>query len=457
MVTESGVFWRSDRPEKKVPGHLAIAENGRPSLEVHGKLIGGEELRSHDADSGVLIFGLMMGARRKVTLVDCRDNGGAEVFGMGADLQEQRIHVGVSIRGAHVTGATEVYSAARLRVAGTDAWANFPPIRRAGGTGIVAPDLDLPETETPAGVVISIDEDLEGTMGVAGGRLTRRIWVKVAGLDNLTLRQIDQEYTTPIASYLRLALGAKSPLAGLELEYQGQWLRVQHPGLPLDAEPTVERGHVFLPLASAGPEVIRGFLDVYKLTGPVAPVLADLLPGGDNLNLQTQVLELTTIAEGVHRNLYKEDERIPEEDAERIRALVKTAIKDESERHRQIVGGSLSYLEEPNYKARMKRLAGEVSTALPGACGNEARWAQVVSDARNSFAHRKEGFLTDESVDEYYAVSQSLRWVLVANLLLRSGVSAETLARATRDNNRYANFLHNVRSALPSVYASRSE
>lgn len=465
MVTQSGVFWLANRPEKKVAGHLYVDDDGRPSLEVHGKLVVGNELHSHNDDTGemsraaleptdLLILGLMIDMPRRVTLTGCMAVGGHGVLGIGMELEEQKIHVGVLIRGAHVAGSAQVYSAARVRVADTDVWANFPPIQRAAGeAAISAPDLDLPTAETASGVLLSIDENTGGTFGsLTEGRLTRSISVQVDSFGDLRLRQIDREYATPITSYLRLALGTNSPLTGIEVNHEGTWLQVQHPGVRRNVDSTRKSHQVFLPLATAGLEVIGEFLEVYKKTGPVAPVLADLLPGGSSLNLETQVLELTTIAEGVHRNLYIEDERMPTEDAERIKRSVAKAVEGEIDRYRQIVNGSLSYLQEANYKTRVKRLASEVAQAMPGVCGNESRWVKVVSDARNSFAHRKENFLPEQTTDEYYAVSQSLRWVLTGNLLLKSGVPAETLSIATRSSALYQQFLRNMKGALPSVY-----
>lgn len=212
---------------------------------------------------------------------------------------------------------------------------------------------------------------------------------------------------------------------------------------------------VLLPLSTMGIHVLAKFLDLSNQLNPLAPVVADASSGLQRSTVETQVLELTTVAEGLHRSIYTEDLRLSPEEAERIRGSVTTALASEPERHTKIVQGLLQHLESPNYKTRLNRLASVAETLMPGVSGNKNEWVKRVDKARNAFAHRAQGPLSREDVDEYYAISQSMRWVLIAVFLVNSGVSVEDCSARIQENSRYRQFLRNMNSSLPSVFVTQ--
>lgn len=392
-----------------------------------------------------------------MTLVDCMTTGRKEVHFTRVPLNQQKLQARIMVRGGHISGRDETFTGVRVRVSDIDTWAGLPGFRREdpdeSRVAISLRRVNLPPAETSKGAELSIKEQIGASWGsLIEARIVRSVWIQAEPFGDLTLRQIDRAYVSPIVSYLSFALGADSPLTAIQVKSGEDWLEVRHSGMHADPGQRVQSGDVLLPLRAAGLDVLSGFLDVYEKTGPGAPVIANLLPRGSNPNIETQVLELTTVAEGIHRTLFPEDVRMSEEDADRLRTLVAAAITEEDDRHQQIVNGSLSHLEEASYKQRLKRVVAEVAAAMPGVCGKDNRWVNTVYDARNSFAHRKQGFLEEELIDEFYAVSQSLRWVLMGVLLLQSGLSAETLAAAVQQNQQYQLFLDHMRSSLPSVY-----
>ncbi|MCZ2847459.1 HEPN domain-containing protein [Modestobacter sp. VKM Ac-2978] len=469
MTSETGVFWLSSDPDKTLPGHLTFSDTGTPILEVHGQLTPSMQVISHNEETGatmmgpadeptdLLVHGLLESTPRRVTLIDCMTTGRNEVHFIGAPLDRHKLQARVMVRGAHLASGEETFNGVRVRAADIDAWASLPRVQRENpeeeGVAVRLARLNLPPVETSKGVKLSLKEQLGASWGsLVEGRITRSVWIQAENLGDLTLRRIDTSFASPIVTYLSFALGSSSPLTALEVQSGEDWLEVRHGGLRPDPGPRVQVGDVLLPLHEAGLEVLSGFLDTYEQVGPAAAVVAGLLPRGSNPNIETQVAELTTVAEGVHRTLFPEDVRMGEEDAERLHALVAAAIAQEDDRLQQIVNGSVSRLEEANYKQRLKRLVSETTEALPGVCGKDNRWVSSVYNARNSFAHRTQGFLEENLIDEFYAVSQSLRWVLMGLLLLRSGVSAETLAARAQQNQQYQLFQDHMRSSLPSVY-----
>jgi hypothetical protein len=469
MTSEAGVFWLPSEPDTRVPGHLILPDKGPPTLELHGPLASSQKVVSHNPETGelvmdrieepaeVLIYGFLEDSPRLVTLVDCMGIGGKDVlFGL-VPLEQPRYQARNTIRGAHISGASETFTAVRIRVGDIDTWASLPSFEREKSTEDAAiirvRRMNLAPVDTSKGAKLSLVEQIGSSWGsLVEGRIARSVWLQIESFGALTLRQIDRDYVSPIASYLSFALGAYSPLTAVQVKAEDKWLDVRHGGMSPDSPDRVQRGDVLLPLDVAGLDIVARYLDVYEKAGPAAPVIANLLRNGSNPNIETQVLELTTVAEGIHRRLFPEDTRMTEDDAQRLQGLVAAAITKEDDRHQIIVKGSISRLEEASYNQRLRRLVAEVKAAMPGVCGRDNRWVNSVYDARNSFAHRTQGFLDENLIDEFYAVSQSLRWVLMGVLLLQSGVPAETLAARVQQNQQYRLFKNHMLSSLPSVY-----
>jgi len=314
---------------------------------------------------------------------------------------------------------------------------------------------DVNTLATSKGGALTLAEEIELSQGsFVEAKITRSVWVQMTQLDKLTYHEIDANYITPIVAYLRFALGASVPLSGARLQLDDQWLDVVHSGMSLDEDENVAERDVFLPFQVAGLTVLSKFLDVYEQVGPAVAVTESALSNRRHATVDTLILELTTVAEGLHRTLFPEQERIPRADATRIRALIDGALRDETDpRYRQIVTGSaMRFLEEPNYKSRLHRLAEEVADAMPAVCGDRQKWVKKVDEARNSFAHRTGGFIPHDRVNETYILTKSLQWLLMGNVLLASGVPSETLRQRLDEYQPYQFFLRNARASASDVY-----
>src|SRR6202044_1619135 len=111
------------------------------------------------------------------------------------------------------------------------------------------------------------------------------------------------------------------------------------------------------------------WLNQVKALGPLPSAVADLT-GLSTISLESQVLQLTTAAEGLHRTLFPEDRRIGDDDtADAIRRRAGDAVKELHPKAKEYVSGLLGFVAEPGYKARLKKLAEEVSTSIPGVTG----------------------------------------------------------------------------------------
>lgn len=83
---------------------------------------------------------------------------------------------------------------------------------------------------------------------------------------------------------------------------------------------------------------------------------------------------------------------------------------------------------------------------------NFGRWSKVVAGCRNDLAHRKSGTITPETSGLYAAVVYSLRWFLIAVLLLETGISQNDLRKRILEKQAYRPFVQRAPDMLPEVY-----
>jgi hypothetical protein len=269
----------------------------------------------------------------------------------------------------------------------------------------------------------------------------------------MTVEELDRRFVTPLASLLSLAADTDCPPVAVEVatSFEEPWLTVHHSGLEAPAvEPRPWYLHL-LPLHLLGLERLATWLDAVERLGPLPPVVArsTARSGG---TLETQLLELTTVTEGLHRRLFPESRRLSEEQEAAARGTVGTAIADLDEEVRTTVSGALQHIEEPSFPQRLVELAECIEHAVPGVTGRGNRWKRCVTDVRNDFAHRSRGFLQTARIDELVAVRESLRWLLTGLLLLQTGLPPAELAARVKDHQPYVLFLQQARDRLPRIF-----
>ena len=175
--------------------------------------------------------------------------------------------------------------------------------------------------------------------------------------------------------------------------------------------------------------------------------------------IETSVLELTTVAEGLARRLWPDAVRMSGDEATRARELAAAAFEQQPAELAEVVGAALGYLEELSYPQRLLQLAELVEGIAPGVLGRRtvegrpSRWKALVCGARNEFAHRLQGvWLDDDRIDRYLTVTGSLRWLLTAVLLLETGLPAALLATQFGQHQPYLFFLRQAKEWQPQVY-----
>ncbi len=234
------------------------------------------------------------------------------------------------------------------------------------------------------------------------------------------------------------------------------WLTVRHAAAKGPADEIISPSRMLLPLAEIGMEGVAAWLDSIVRLGPLPSVVAQAA-SSQNDTLEAQLLELTTVAEGMHRLLLPKRTRMTKEQAKEARRKALLGVNDLPEDVQAAVQDALHHLTELSYPRRLLDLAGYVEEAVPGVTGNTAEWKKRVVNARNGCVHQLEhGFLNAESADESIAVFLSLQWLLTGMLLLQTGISPSQLGSRLTNHEPYRLFLDQVRTWLPAVYNSQT-
>lgn len=474
MNAENGLFWVADAPESAVQGSLVVDEEQGIRLELAGALtpawvstpqpvaddatVSVVELTPAHDDDHLLVHGVLLNSPRLATLVDCITIQRRDVGTPSGGFETQVLSPRYMLRGSHSAGNEQLFDAVRIRVTNIDSWANLAGFTispfDAGSATLSYNKPPTIEARCTSGARVKVHEALSRSWPRAtGGHISRKTWIQCDEFKECTYEEIQRRFVTPLVSYLSMLIGTRSPLVDVSLRSADTWMSVSSRNLP-NNESTAEKrpDEILLPLGVVSFDTVAKFIDLSEAVGPLPPVIADAHGYLSRATLETQVLELATVAEGLHRRAFPDETRMGRNDADRLRSNITAALVDEDQKLRDVVQGMLTHLEDMGYARRLAALADRVSNGLPGATGNAKKWVKAVANARNSYAHRTSGYLDKGVIDEFFAVSSSLKWVLTGVCILESGVSEVVLAARVQDHPTYRQFLKNMREALPSVY-----
>lgn len=216
------------------------------------------------------------------------------------------------------------------------------------------------------------------------------------------------------------------------------------------------------------------WIDFRKRSGALDAAAVDSSHG---TTIQTEVLTLAAVAEGLHRRLFEKRKRVPAlskgdvkraKEAAREAAIGRLQGLGRGERQpltaadinefNDAMGQAFSFLNEVTFSTRMADLVGMAQSAIPDIVDEFADWPNAVKYARNILAHQgtqPPGETLDQFHDLLIALGYSIAWVLRTVLLVEAGFDGATLQPAYGDYSRYAHHIANVRSLLAgSSYAA---
>lgn len=286
---------------------------------------------------------------------------------------------------------------------------------------------------------------------VDGVKLGRRVFVEIGGFLPVSWQEVDRLYVRPLRSYLQACVLAECAVTDVAVQAGGKWMSLL--ARNIGQAQTPKASEVVLQLPDVGIGSLGEWLDCVDDSGPAPAVVSDSFADRSR-SLETQLLELATVAEGLHRMIFPQRDRLDAVVAARVKTLVRDAIAAESDQLRNIVNSRFSYIEEMSYPHRLRDLALEAEHAIPGIAGRVNKWTAEVTGARNSFAHGKKVDFDDKAVDTLLGVVESLRWVLLIVLLLNSGIPINVLRERIGEGQAYERFRSEAAILLPAVYRS---
>ena len=386
-------------------------------------------------DKPLTIHGKMHDMIGKVTALDCiLVRARSDLFDVyNQEPGEYLVRPQRVLFGDYISGTSQTFTGIRLRTSDLDAWvrlSGFSWIR--GKSGYQHIEYNPPWCDSVGlanGATLTFYEDVRMVRSsVRGGSIERDTWLEVSQLLPSSWQEIDAQIVTPLCSLIALCLGEVNKPTRVQLTVDGgNWLELCMdriaPCLPSqDIEPLA----LFRQLQLVG---VADWLDKVDDLGPLPPVVAHLSSRQSSMKLETGILELTTVLEGLHARLFSEEQRFDEKTLKDIKKRVLDAVDDMDSAVANVLGGLMVNLREPSYSRRLARLAETVSLITPGICGKVNKWVAEVSKIRNKYAHRTAGFIKEGDIDAQVVVLESLRWLLRCVLLLEAGIQPEALAR----------------------------
>jgi hypothetical protein len=274
-------------------------------------------------------------------------------------------------------------------------------------------------------------------------------WAEVVGLPARSYRDIERTIIVPICSLLTLATGQRYSPSEIEVSpEEGTWWPIHSPSQvnenPPASQPLIRPSEI-------STQVIAHWLDRADTLGSLPAAVASLF--GDSLPIETQVLILTTIAEGLHRALHPDRTRFTPEHGKDVQNVATAAVRKFDAGAADAVKGFLSHVHELGYGTRLMQLAASAEELVPGITGNTKRWKNIVYDTRNEYAHKPSTqWMSEADIDRILTVTQSLQWVLRLLFLDQAGLKSELLTASFRSSQRYRYFLKGVAEWQPGIY-----
>jgi len=364
--------------------------------------------------------------------------------------------------GAHVDGTKAQFTRIRVRLRHLDAWAALAgfaltPDQSTGKLTLTFEKPDAPFAPLANGARVTLSQEAGWSWPtVCGGQLERQVSIEVLDMPPTTYRDLDRSIVKPLMNLLTLAVDAECPLVAemVSVGPEHPWLTVHHAAQQNPAAEIIPLPRILLPLSETGMEGVAAWLDSIGRLGPLPSVVARVASSSDD-TVEAQLLELSSVAEGLHRLLLPHRQRMTKEQASEARRKAVEAVKDLAEDVRNAVEAALHHLTDQSYPRRLLDLAEHVKHAVPGVTGNTAEWKKRVTSARNDFAHKLEhGFLDEATAEESVAVLLSLRWLLTGLLLLQTGIDPAVLGDRLIGHESYQLFLTQAQAWLPAVYGN---
>ncbi|WP_433223419.1 HEPN domain-containing protein [Microtetraspora malaysiensis] len=477
-----GFFWLPDRPERRIRGTLTFTV-GSARLRTEGVLLSTLRRSTVQSDIGeqyelvtsdlwpqdVLVHGALddhhdSPHQEDVTLLSCvctaPEVGPVRGLMSGGDHQTwEPIEV---LRGERVTDDGARFTSIRVRVHHLEEWADLP-----GATRKVDPGqrVELVCDSVPTSVVpvfdgaelrLVADLSVDGPSAIEGA-IRRMLWVQIDGLKPSTLTELDRLIVAPLLALLTLCTGRECVPAAVQVGpgTTFPWLDFVHSGIDPSGQRPLSTRDMIVKLEDLGLEGVGRWLGVSEKLGPIPHKVAAVIARRGSV-IENDFHDLATAAEGLHRRLHPENQRFSNVTVKKVKKAVKDVLKEFDDDVRTAVREAIGNIDQLAYRTRLSELLAMAGDCVPGVAGHDPEeWKLRVVRYRNRFAHELDhGPLDYEGVGHCIALKESLKWLLIARMLLEANVSPERLASRISTHGRYTPFIRQARDLLPEVYGS---
>ncbi|MET8142128.1 HEPN domain-containing protein [Sphaerisporangium sp. NPDC005288] len=477
LAPVDGEFWLINNPDVKFRGRLMV-EGGKSHLWVTGPLVSTtttqivsskeepvttyvlrtpQPLPENATILGTLDRRGQVQYNEDVTLLECLCvNPGLSLPIPGSDHQEWLPRL--IVRGTHADEVDPKFSRLQVRFAHLDEWAGPYVLSQLDG----ASDTDAEEIRrnlsaslADQGVVRLAREGIVTTSPAGDRNLRSAIWVEITGLKPMSFDELDRAYIAPLRTLLTLSLGKDCPPVEIQVgdDLLPVWFDIQ----PTPISPLTEdqlHSTMLLQCRDLGIQGIAHWLNRARLLGHLSHKVAAVV-AGFGYTIENEVLDLATAAEGLHRRLHPDRQRFDKDLVEQARAAALQGCDDLEPKLQEAVKSALSHIADPSFRDRLHDLIDDCAAILPDVVGlRPKRWSSDIAEFRNRFAHElNKGHLNEKDILSCLACRESLRWLLLARLLIETGIPHEILSDRLGKHPRYTIFLRQAKNWSPRIYA----
>ena len=425
-IAVGGDFWVLEKPKVRVRGGFSAEVGNKPEARLDAGLVADPRegasmpvkswpAKSIEAFQPVTLQG-QLDTGESVTLLDARNHGGRR--------SPPHYVAHVAVLGAHVAGTDQPYSAVRFRMDRPYWLAHLAE----GDSSVVQDD----------GSTLSVEASQEGN------------WLVYASSAPATLRQLEIRMVSGCLVLAQLALDQDLVTRQTQVRVNtGEpWLTVHGPGFC--APPDKFDPKTLLPRKELTVERFAEWITLNdKLDG-----LAWAVARPVKAPLQTQVLVVTSLVEGLHRRLPYEQSRFPGVEKPALRRVLEAA-RDAAGPHAEAEGldreaatDAIIFLKEVSFRDRATEVVTEVCGAVPEIRESVADLPSRLTKARNEMAHHIRPDEKKDSLEIRYrrwsVVVNVTLWLLRGLLLLHAGIEPHVLRDGYLANGRFAFFRANA-------------
>jgi hypothetical protein len=296
-------------------------------------------------------------------------------------------------------------------------------------------------------------------------------WFEFTPIAPMSVLDFDTAVLHPVETLATLLTSSSAEAVELSVRHSpnSAWLRVHR-----HERPAPTGHHELFDASYLTAERCALWVDFRGRSDGLDAVIVDDLTG---VAIQTAVLTLAAVAEGLHRRLYPDRKRVPAlsradlkaaRKAARAAALESVRAADRADRSELIAAdlaafgaamdSAFGHINEATFRMMMHDLAATAVSAVPGIVAEFGDWPAAIHSVRNILAHR--GTEEDRGAHEQFikttvAVSYSLQWVLRTVLLVQAQVDAADIREAYGRSSAYNHHHSNVRELLAGTPHAR--